>query len=191
MTAVADGILAVMEYGKSWLKGLHYYLKSWKLTVLNSEGQFSATANLITKLQKGDKIKVKSSGTGNSVGNECDGNPCDNFNYLEVLSLNLEPNQNINAGTMIARYGTRNSCDLYCDWEITKFLRGNGFTNSNGEITIQYSGVFLITAQLHNKHGNSGKWIRTTIKIFDGRWWYDMAQRFELFTKIMKINFIN
>ena len=83
---------------------------------------------------------------------------------------------------MIARYGTRNSCDKYCDWEITKFSRGNGFTNSNGQITVQASGIFSITAQLHNKHGGPKKWIRTTLYIWDGQGWTIKAQRF-IFTQ--------
>ena len=97
------------------------------------------------------------------------------------------------AGTMVARYGTRNSCNSYCDWEITKFSRGNGFVNSNGIIIIQSTGLFSITAQLHNKHGNSGKWIRTTILIWDDSYrnWYIMSQRFQLSVANMNINFIN
>ena len=155
-------------------------------------------------MRKGDKIKISSSGSGsgNSVDQECDGYYCDNFNYLEVLSLTIEPNQNpIASGTMLARYGTKKSCGSLCEWEITKFSRGNGFVNSNGKIIIQTPGVFSITAQLHNKHGNSGKWLRNTIYIWDdsydcsSRWnpschgiWKIMAQRFTLLLKIMKTN---
>lgn len=36
---------------------------------------------------------------------------------------------------------------------------------TNGEIIIQTRGYYSIIAQLHNKHGNKGKWIRTSILI--------------------------
>ena len=145
-------------------------------------------------MRKGDKIKISSSGSGsgNSVDQECDGYYCDNFNYLEVLSLTIEPNQKPNAaGTMLARYGTKKSCGSLCEWEITNFSRGNGFVNSNGEIIIQYSGVFSITAQLHNKYKNR-KWIGTTIYIWDDSYgeWYIMAQRFKLLLETMKTHCI-
>ena len=43
---------------------------------------------------------------------------------------------------------------------------GGAFKRINGgEIEIITSGYFAINAQLHNKHGNSGKWIRTSIKV--------------------------
>ena len=126
--------------------------------------------------------------------------------FVNFLQFFLENNfsEKLAAGTMIARYGTRNSCNSYCDWEITKFSRGNGFVNSNGIIIIQSTGLFSITAQLHNKHGNSGKWIRTTIYIWDDSYdcssrlnpschgiWKIMAQRFKLSVANMNINFIN
>ena len=36
---------------------------------------------------------------------------------------------------------------------------------TNGEINILKSGYYSITAQLHNKDGNPGKWIRTNIVV--------------------------
>ena len=131
-------------------------------------------------MREGDKIKISSSGgSGNSVNTECDGFSCSNFNYLEVLALVFQQND----GTALARYGTKKDCGSLCKWEITKFARGNGFTNSNGEIIIKKEGIFSITAQLHNKHGGSSEWIRTNIHIWNGQWWTIMSQRFQLLLK--------
>ena len=45
-------------------------------------------------------------------------------------------------------------------------LEGKAFKiKTNGEIVIRARGYYSIIAQLHNKHGNNGKWIRTSILI--------------------------
>ena len=88
--------------------------------------------------------------------------------------------QKFAAGTMIARYATDRKCDESCKWEITKFSRGNGFENSNGEIIIKETGIFSITAQLHNHSRTASNWIRTNIYISHdgGISWTIVAQRF-------------
>ena len=71
-----------------------------------------------------------------------------------------------NKGTTIARYETRRSCKNGCEWEILKLHVGNAFERVNGgEIVIKRTGTYSIVAQLHNKHGNNGYWMRTNIKI--------------------------
>ena len=90
--------------------------------------------------------------------------------------------QKFAAGTMIARYGTDRKCGTSCEWEITKFSRGNGFENSDGKIIIKETGIFSITAQLHNHSRTAGHWIRTNIDISHngGKTWTTVAQRFKL-----------
>ena len=44
---------------------------------------------------------------------------------------------------------------------------GEAFRNIGGKIEIIATGYYSIIAQLHNKHGNSKKWIRTNIKVND------------------------
>ena len=71
-----------------------------------------------------------------------------------------------NAGTAIARYETRKTCKNYCDWEIGKLHVGNAFEREgDGQIRIKQTGYYSIIAQLHNKHGNNGYWMRTNIKV--------------------------
>ena len=68
--------------------------------------------------------------------------------------------------TTIARYETRRSCKYGCEWEIKKLHVGDAFEKaSGGEIVIKKSGYYSIVAQLQNKHGNNGYWMRTNIKI--------------------------
>ena len=75
----------------------------------------------------------------------------------------------VSKGNSIARFGTRKTCKEHCEWEDekTRMHEGDAFKMTNGEIIIQTRGYYSIIAQLHNKNGNNGKWIRTNIKIND------------------------
>ena len=107
--------------------------------------------------------------------------------FVNFPQFFLENNfsEKLAAGTMIARYGTDRKCGSLCEWEITNFSRGNGFENSDGVIIINQSGIFSITAQLHNHSRTAGNWIRTNIHIRRNgdRYFTIVSQRFKLVFK--------